>query len=114
MSGWVAFGCSLFLWILFKPVSAAVINRQSALMRSQGRTIEKQQEDLDRIANAWNVVFQSKKLKLGIELMAKNKVRLVAQHDDPVQQAEGQAELDRLQRLIREAKTGKEDLGSMN
>jgi len=106
---WFILGC-ITLYVLFKFTPAKV---EAALLERQRSVILKQGQQIDKLVNAWDTIFQFKRFELGLELVKGGKATLTAHHKDPALQAEAQAELDELQRLLDEIRTGK-DCENMN
>jgi hypothetical protein len=115
-AGWIAF------WILFAVVmifdvggTRLLVKAQKKVMQDQSREVQRQQKIIDKFANFYHAIFQMEKLKVGAKMAADGKkIEMVAVHPDPAIQAEGQAELNNLLRLIEEVRTGKEKRGSLN
>jgi hypothetical protein len=113
--GWLLFSGAAIWLLLTRIVPAVIMNRQSALLLQQNENQQKQQEVIRKFTSAWNVVFQMQKVKLGIRLSAEGKgARLIAHHEDPVLEAEAQANLDELRRLVHEVRTGEENRKTAN
>jgi len=103
-------GC-IVLYVLFKFTPAKV---EAALLQRQRETIKRLDDQINQLFDAWEKVIRFKKFELSVKLAADGKVKLVARHEDPVLQAEAQAEVDELQKLLDEIRTGKEKRERMN
>jgi len=100
--GWASFFVLGIVWLTRGGPDNIIMEEQRKLIQAQSTELKRQGRIIEKLMRFYHTFFQMKKFEVGARLAAEGKATLVAIHPDAELQAEAQAEIDELVRLLQE------------